>query len=36
MEEDRQRALEAGFAVHVAKPVDPYELLSTIQQLTAD
>jgi len=36
MEEDRQRALEAGYAVHVAKPVDPDELLSTIQQLTSE
>jgi CheY-like chemotaxis protein len=36
MEEDRQRALEAGFAVHVAKPVDPDELLNTIQQLTSE
>ena len=35
MEEDRQRALAAGFATHVAKPVDPDELLSTIRELTA-
>ncbi|HEX7175327.1 MAG TPA: response regulator [Pyrinomonadaceae bacterium] len=35
MEEDRQHALEAGFAVHIAKPVDPDELLATIQQLTS-
>lgn len=34
MKEDRQRALSAGFAVHVAKPVNPDELLSTIEQLT--
>jgi len=36
MEDDRRRALEAGFAVHIAKPVDPDELLATIQQLTSD
>ena len=35
MEEDRKRALAAGFAVHVAKPVDPDELMDTIQQLTS-
>ena len=28
--EDRTRALLAGFAVHVAKPVDPNELLATV------
>ena len=29
-EEDRQRALSAGFQCHAAKPVDPDELISTI------
>jgi len=28
--EDRTRALRAGFLVHVAKPVDPSELVATI------
>src|SRR5579862_8340981 len=28
--EDRTRALRAGFLVHVAKPVDPYELVATV------
>ena len=28
--EDRTRALRAGFAVHVAKPVDPSELVATV------
>jgi CheY-like chemotaxis protein len=27
---DRTRALRAGFSVHVAKPVDPAELVATI------
>lgn len=27
---DRTRALRAGFAVHVAKPVDPSELVATV------
>ena len=34
MKEDRQRALDAGYAVHLAKPIDPDELLATIQRLT--
>jgi CheY-like chemotaxis protein len=29
--EDRQRALEAGFALHVAKPVSPAELATAIR-----
>ncbi|HEV2859702.1 MAG TPA: response regulator [Pyrinomonadaceae bacterium] len=33
-DEDRTRALEAGFAVHLAKPIDPDELFRIIQQLT--
>ncbi len=28
--EDRTRALRAGFAVHVSKPVDPAELVATV------
>ena len=35
MDEDRTRALAAGFAVHVAKPVDPDELLRVVRRLTA-
>jgi len=31
--EDRRRALLAGFQVHVAKPVDPAELVATIASL---
>jgi CheY-like chemotaxis protein len=29
-EEDRQRALDAGFADHVAKPVEPHDLVAAI------
>jgi CheY-like chemotaxis protein len=32
-EEDRVRALSAGFQMHVAKPVEPAELLGAIAQL---
>jgi CheY-like chemotaxis protein len=28
--EDRTRALLAGYRVHVAKPVEPHELIATI------
>ena len=28
--EDRTRALRAGYAVHVSKPVEPQELLATV------
>ncbi|MCA9151610.1 MAG: hypothetical protein KDA92_19995, partial [Planctomycetales bacterium] len=31
-EEDRRQTEEAGFHLHVVKPVDPYELLETIAQ----
>jgi CheY-like chemotaxis protein len=31
--EDRQQALEAGFQQHLPKPVDPEELVSTVQKL---
>jgi CheY-like chemotaxis protein len=33
-EEDRQRALHAGFTAHIAKPVDPDELFALVQRLT--
>jgi PAS domain S-box-containing protein len=32
--EDRTRALRAGFSVHVAKPVDPAELIATVASVT--
>jgi PAS domain S-box-containing protein len=32
-DEERQRALEAGFHIHLAKPVEPAELVTTIQRL---
>jgi PAS domain S-box-containing protein len=31
--EDRMRALEAGFQIHLAKPIDPAELIATIASL---
>ncbi|MDT7688370.1 MAG: hypothetical protein QOE46_1129 [Acidobacteriota bacterium] len=34
MDEDRTRALAAGFAVHIPKPVDPEELLRVVRRLT--
>ncbi|HWW77048.1 MAG TPA: ATP-binding protein [Pyrinomonadaceae bacterium] len=34
-EEDRRRALDAGFDAHVAKPVEPAELVSVIAGLVA-
>jgi signal transduction histidine kinase len=33
--DDRQRALAAGFQVHLAKPVDPHELTDVIARLAA-
>jgi len=33
--EDRSRALAAGFHAHVAKPVDPQELLATLASVTS-
>ncbi|HEY0080987.1 MAG TPA: response regulator [Pyrinomonadaceae bacterium] len=33
MDEDRDRALAAGFQIHMAKPVDPDNLLATLRQL---
>jgi signal transduction histidine kinase len=35
MDEDRARALAAGFAVHIPKPVEPEELLRVVRRLTA-
>jgi signal transduction histidine kinase len=35
MDEDLQRALDAGFSSHVAKPVDPERLLPLIRKLTS-
>jgi signal transduction histidine kinase len=32
--EDRRRALEAGYQMHVAKPIDPFELAVAVEQLT--
>ncbi len=32
--EDRQEALNAGFQAYIAKPVDPFELLSSLAKLT--
>jgi CheY-like chemotaxis protein len=32
--EDRRRALFAGFQTHVAKPVDPAELIAVVASLT--
>ena len=31
--EDRTRALHAGFQVHVAKPVEPSELVATVASI---
>jgi signal transduction histidine kinase/ActR/RegA family two-component response regulator len=31
--DDRRRALSAGYQMHVAKPMDPYELAFAVQQL---
>jgi CheY-like chemotaxis protein len=33
--EDRDRALEAGFDLHLCKPVDPAALLAAVGQLAA-
>ena len=32
--EDRMKALRAGFHIHLAKPIDPAELVTTIAALT--
>jgi CheY-like chemotaxis protein len=34
--EDRNRALEAGFHIHIAKPVDPLELTALIAGLVPE
>ena len=34
--EDRRRALLAGFQVHVAKPVDPHEIVAAIAVLAGE
>jgi CheY-like chemotaxis protein len=34
--EDRRRALDAGFQLHLAKPVQAAELLASIAALTGD
>ncbi len=36
MDEDRKRALDAGFTAHIAKPVDPDELFDLVQRLACD
>jgi CheY-like chemotaxis protein len=33
---DRQHALEAGYEMHVAKPIDPFELAVAVEQLMKD
>lgn len=33
LDSDRRAALEAGYEVHLTKPVDPVELLSTVGRL---
>ncbi len=33
-EQDRSRALEAGYQVHLSKPVEPMELLRALGQLS--
>jgi CheY-like chemotaxis protein len=32
--EDRTRVLSSGFQIHLAKPIDPAELVATIASLT--
>ena len=36
MEEDRDRALAAGFDAHIAKPIDPDELFEVVQKLASE
>jgi CheY-like chemotaxis protein len=33
---DRRDALEAGYQMHLAKPIDPFELAVTVEQLVKD
>ena len=35
-DDDRRGALEAGFQMHVTKPIDPYELASAVARLARD
>ncbi|PSM49189.1 hybrid sensor histidine kinase/response regulator [Chroococcidiopsis sp. CCALA 051] len=35
-ESDRDRAIAAGFQIHLSKPVNPYQLMSIILKLTKD
>jgi len=30
---DRRNALEAGYQMHVAKPIEPFELAAAVEQL---
>jgi CheY-like chemotaxis protein len=32
--EDRTRAMRAGYQVHIAKPIEPHELLAAVASLT--
>jgi CheY-like chemotaxis protein len=34
--DDRRRALDAGYQMHVAKPIDAIELVSTVERLAED
>jgi len=34
--EERQRALEAGFQMHIAKPFEPAELVAAVSRLAAE
>jgi CheY-like chemotaxis protein len=34
--EDRRRALRAGYDIHVAKPVDPDELIAVVAELAGE
>jgi signal transduction histidine kinase/ActR/RegA family two-component response regulator len=34
--EDRRRALSAGYQMHIAKPIDPFELVSTVERLARE
>lgn len=35
-ESDRERAIAAGFQIHLSKPINPYQLMSIILKLTKD
>ena len=34
--DDRRRALAAGYQMHIAKPIDPIELVSTVERLSQE